>query len=124
MINYALAVVFAALACMNKFIAQKDGPKYVVTVLTGKLSYSEAYALAQAVNSQKAAPPEWVDEKGKMIARHFGEMKVIRPMPVACDGKSSGVVLTTTFLATRPPSGKMYMKFDERTTIALEEQAR
>jgi len=113
----------ASAACMNKYLAQKEqGSRYLVTVLTGKLSYPEAFDLAAAVNGKSAPPPEWVDEKGKMIARHFGEMKVIRPMPVACDGKSSGVVLTITFLASRAPSGRIDIKFDEKTTVTLEEQ--
>lgn len=113
----------ASAACMNKYISQKEpGSRYLVTILTGKLSYPEAYDLTQAVNERKAAPPEWVDEKGKTIAKHIGEMKLIRPMPVACDGKTSGVVLTTTFLLLRPLSGRIYIKFDEKTTVPLEEQ--
>ena len=108
--------------CMNKFIAQKDGPKVALTVLTGKLTYAEAYELAQAVNNHTAAPPEWVEEKGKTISKALGEVKVIRPMPIACDGKNSGVVISMTFLATRTPSGKMFLKVDDKTTITLEEQ--
>ena len=113
----------ASAACMNKYIAQKeDGSKYLVTILTGKPSYPEAYELTQNVNERKAPPPEWVDEKGKTIAKHVGEMKVIRPMPVACDGKTTGVVLTTSFLLARPLSGRIYIKFDEKTVVALDEQ--
>jgi hypothetical protein len=115
----------ASAACMNKYIAQKEeGSKYLVTILTGKLSYPEAYDIARAVNDRTAAPPEWVDDRGKTILKHFGEMKVIRPMPVACDGKSSGVVLTLNFLAPRPPSGRIHMKFDEKTVIELDQQDR
>ena len=108
--------------CVNRYIAQKDGSKVVITVLTGKLTYAEAYGLAQAVNAKTVAPPEWVEEKGKMIAKVLGDLKVIRPMPIACDEKTSGVVMSMTFLATRAPSGKMFLKIDDKTTIALEEQ--
>jgi hypothetical protein len=114
----------ATAACVNKYIAVKDGPKYTLTILTGKLSYQEAYELAQAVNKQTAPPAEWVDEKGKTIAKQVGEMKIVRPMPVSCDGKPMGVVLTTAFVAPRPPSGKIFIKFDEKNTVELEEQPR
>ena len=112
----------APAACVNKYIAQKNGPRYILTVLTGRLSYPEAYSLAVKVNNHTAPPPLWVDEKGKTIAKHIGDLKIIRPMPVACDDKTSGVVLTTKFLAPRPPSGRIYIKFDDATTIALEAQ--
>lgn len=114
----------ATAACVNKYIAVKDGPKYTLTILTGKLSYQEAYDLAQAVNKQTVPPAEWVDEKGKTIAKQIGEMKIIRPMPVSCDGKPTGVVLTATFVTVRPPSGKIFIKFDEKNTVELEQQSR
>jgi len=122
MIVIVAADEVASAACINRYIVQKDRAKYVLTVLTGRISYPEAYELAQAVNNHTAPPPEWVDDKGKTIARHFGEMKVIRPMPVSCDDKSSGVVLTLTFLVTRPPSGRIHIKFSANTTVALDEQ--
>ena len=122
MIGIVAAGEVASAACINKYIAQKDGAKYLLTVLTGRISYPEAYELAQAVNNHTAPPPEWVNDKGKTIARHLGEMKVIRPMPVSCDDKSSGVVLTMTFLASRPPSGRSHIKFSATTTVALDEQ--
>ena len=114
----------ATAACLNKYIAVKQGMKYTVTVLTGKISYQEAYDLAEAVNSQKAPAPEWVDEKGKTIAKQVGDMKIVRPMPVACDGKPIGVVLTTGFVAARPLVGKIYIKFDDKNIVPLDEQAR
>ena len=107
---------------MIKYIAQKDGARYILTVLTGKLSYPEAFALASAVNNRTAPPPLWVDEKGKTISKHIGELKIIRPMPVACDDKTSGVVMTMNFLVARPPSGRIYIKFSDTTTVPLQEQ--
>jgi hypothetical protein len=112
----------ASAACVNKYIAQRDGSRYILTVLTGKLSYPEAYSLAVKVNNHTVPPPAWVDEKGKTIAKHIGEFKIIRPMPVACDERTSGVVLSTNFLSTRAPAGRIYIKFDDTTTIALEQQ--
>jgi len=64
-----------------------------------------------------------LDEKGKMITRAL-DMKVIRPMPVACDDKPMGVVISTTFLVARPLNGKIYLKFDDKNTVALEQQER
>jgi len=107
---------------VNKYIVQKDGARYTLTILTGKLSYTEAYSLAVAVNNRRTPPPEWVDEKGKTIAKHIGELKIIRPMPVACDDKTSGVVLTTNFILVRPPSGRIYIKFSNTTTVLLDAQ--
>ena len=113
----------AMAACMNKYIAQRDGSKYTLTILTGKISYAEAYELAQTASKSPALLPEWVDEKGKMITRAL-DMKVIRPMPVACDDKPMGVVISTTFLVARPLNGKIYLKFDDKNTVALEQQER
>lgn len=112
----------ASAACVNKYISQREASKYVLTILTGKLSYQEAYELAQSVNSHAAAPAEWVDDKGRTISKQVGDLKVVRPMPVSCDGKSTGVVLTTSFLAGRPIGGTIYIKFDDKNTVALEQQ--
>lgn len=112
----------SAATCVNKFLHRSEGPKQIVTLLTGKLTYQEAFVLAQAINSHQAPPLEWVDEKGKTIARLFGEVKVLRPMPVACDDKPSGVVMQATFMAAVPPSKKMYVKMDPNTTVAFDEQ--
>jgi hypothetical protein len=63
-----------------------------------------------------------VDDKGKTIARQFGEVKAVRPMPVACDGKPSGVVLQATFMSAAPPVKKMQVKLDANTTVSFDEQ--
>ena len=33
-------------ACLNKFVSRTDGPKRIVTLLTGKLTFGEAQALS------------------------------------------------------------------------------
>lgn len=110
-------------ACMNKFVRRTEaGNHQVVTLLTGKLTFDEAKALAAAITSHQAPLVEWVDEGGKTIVRQFGDLKVIRPMPVGCDGRASGVVVTVTFLSVNTPTKKMNIKLDANTTVAFEEQ--
>jgi hypothetical protein len=120
-----LSVFYAATteaACMNKFVARSERQKQVVTLLTGKLTFQEAQALAQAINNRQAPAVEWVDEKGRTISKGI-EMKVVRPMPVGCDGKASGVVLVATFLTMRQPSKTMTVKLDDKTVVDFEQQA-
>lgn len=109
-------------ACMNKFVNRAEGPRQVVTLLTGKYTFQEAQALAEAINSKKTTPLQWVDEAGKVLATQWGELKVVRPMPVGCDGKPSGVVLIATFATVSKPSKKMNVRFEPQTTVAFEEQ--
>lgn len=106
-----------AATCINRFVTRSERTVQVVTLLTGKYTFQEAQAMA------KNAKLEWVDESGKTLAKQFGELKVVRPMPVGCDGKTSGVVLVASFAATRPPAKKMIVKFDANTTVAFDEQA-
>ncbi len=110
-------------ACVNKFTQRADGPRHIVTLLTGKLTFQTARVLAAAIRDGKAAPLEWVDSSGKAIARQFGELKVVRPMPVSCDGNSSGVIMIAVFPAAQPPTRKMLVKLDANNVIAFEEQA-
>jgi hypothetical protein len=103
---------------MNKFVARSEGgTRQVVTLLTGKMTFQEAQAMADS------ATIEWVDEKGKTIARQFGKLKIVRPMPVGCDGRASGVVMIVTFGSSAPPTKKMSVKFDASTTVEFEQQA-
>ncbi|HXG58476.1 MAG TPA: hypothetical protein VNL91_05610 [Thermoanaerobaculia bacterium] len=114
----------ASAVCVNKFLRRSEGGnRQVVTLLTGKLTYQEAQALAQAISSNQAPGLEWVDEKGRTIARQFGDMKVVRPMPVSCDDKPSGVVVQATFIAAAPPIRKMSVKIKPDLTVQFEEQA-
>lgn len=123
-----LAVVVLSLstaahaACVNRFLGRTDGARQVITLLTGKLTYQEAQALAQSIGSKQAPPLEWVDDKGKTIAKQFGELKIVRPMPVGCDGKTSGVVMIVTFPAYQKPAKKMMVKLDANTTVSFDEQ--
>lgn len=123
----AIAVVLtahaASAACVNKFVQFRESPaRWNITLLTGYLTFQEATALARDIRAKRAAPIEWVDEKGKALARQFGDLRVVRPMPVACDGKASGVIVVVTFLAPRPPVEKMRVKFDANTIVEFEEQ--
>src|ERR1041384_7526172 len=107
----------SAVVCMNKFLRRTEGTgRQIVTLLTGKLTFEEAQARV------KGAPFEWVDDKGKVLAKSL-ELKAVRPMPVGCDGKTSGVVMIATFMSINPPKGKMLVQIDRATKVAFEEQA-
>ena len=113
----------AAAACVNRFVVRNDRPRQVVTLLTGKLTFQEAQALAAAIDKKEAAPIEWHGDGGKLVAKQVGALRVVRPMPVGCDGKSSGVVVVATFLSQNPPSKKMTVKLNADTTVSFDEQA-
>ena len=113
----------SAATCVNKFLSRSEGAaRQVVTLLTGKLTFQEAQEVAKAINSKQAPPLEWIDDKGKTISRQFGELKVVRPMPVGCDGKTSGVVVIATFQTLSQPQGRMVVKLDANTTVTFEQQ--
>ena len=110
-------------ACVNRFTSRVDGPRHVVTFLTGKLTFQSAQALAAAIRDGKAAPIEWVDSSGKTIARQFGDLKVIRPMPVSCDANASGVIMIAVFPAVQPTSRRMFVKLDPNNIVEFDQQA-
>lgn len=113
----------AAATCVNRFVERRESSgRWVITLLTGRLTFQEAQALAKGIDERRAAPIEWLDDKGATIARQLGPMKVVRPMPVACEGKPSGVIVVVTFLAARPPLDKMIVKFDPNTIVEFEQQ--
>lgn len=118
-----LAAETASAACVNRFVARADRPRQVITLLTGKLTFQEAQQLAEAINKKQAPPLEWVDDKGKSVAKQFGELKIVRPMPVGCDGKTSGVVMVATFASNVSPSKKMWVKLNPDTTVEFDQQA-
>lgn len=112
----------ASAACVNRFVSRTERPHQVVTLLTGKLTFQEAQALAQAIQKRQAPPLEWVDANGKTVARQFGELKVVRPMPVGCDGKASGVVLIASFPSAGAPSKKMTVKLTPDVVVDFDQQ--
>lgn len=112
----------ASAACVNRFLGRSEGPKQIMTLLSGNLTFQEAQALSAAINTHQKSPIEWLDDAGKTVARQLGELKVVRPMPVGCDGRSSGVVMVATFLGMRLPSGKLVLKVDG-TSITFDQQA-
>ena len=120
---FLLVANVASAACVNRFVSRTERPRQVVTLLTGKLTFQEAQALAAAINKKASPPVEWVGDDGKTISKQFGELKVVRPMPVGCDGKTSGVVMIATFMSMQPPSKKMLVKFDVASTVAFDEQS-
>jgi hypothetical protein len=112
----------AEAACLNKFLNRQEGPRQVVTLLTGKMTFQEAQKLAAAIANRQAPPIEWLDEEGKSIAKQFGELKVVRPMPVGCDDKPSGVVMIVTFGTVQKPARMMKVKLAAETTVDFEQQ--
>ena len=117
-----IAATNASAACVNRFVVRTERPRQIVTLLTGKLTFQEAQDLAAAIQSRKAPPLEWVAQDGKSIAKQFGELKIMRPMPVGCDGKSSGVVMVATFAAATKPEKQMLLKLNANMTVAFEQQ--
>jgi hypothetical protein len=112
----------ASAACVNRFLARSEQPRQVVTLLTGKLTFQEAQTLAEAIRRKEAPGLEWVNDQGKLLAKQFGDLKIVRPMPVGCDGKPSGVVMVATFAAAVAPSKRMFVKLDANTTVQFDQQ--
>ena len=113
----------ASAACVNRFVVRTERPLQVVTLLTGMLTFQEAQELAGAIAKKQAPPLEWVREDGKSVAKQYGDLKVVRPMPVGCEGKKSGVVIVASFGSTLPPAKKMFVKLNPNTTVAFEAQS-
>lgn len=118
----ALVSFHASAACINRFTRRVEGSRNIVTLLTGELTFQSAQALAAAIRDGKATPIEWVDDTGKVIARQFGDLKVVRPMPVACSGNSSGVIMIAVFPSAQTPSRRMLVKLEENKVVAFDEQ--
>lgn len=119
----ALSARSASAACVNRFVVRTERPLQIVTLLTGMLTFQEAQELAGAISKKQAPPLEWVREDGKSVAKQYGDLKVVRPMPVGCDGKKSGVVIVASFGSTVPPAKKMFVKLNADTTVAFEAQS-
>jgi len=119
-----LSAQAASAACVNRFVVRTERPLQVVTLLTGKLTFQEAQELATAIQKKQSPGLEWINDAGKSLAKQYGELKVVRPMPVGCDGKTSGVVIVAQFGSSLPPSKKMRVKLNADTTVDFEEQAK
>lgn len=115
-----LSALPASAACMNKYALRSDGPRRVFTLLTGKLTFPEAQELARAIRDKKSPGLEWVSEKGKSIGIQHGDLKVIRPMPVGCDGRKSGVVMNVTFNTVMNPAKKVSIKLGADRIVDFE----
>ncbi len=102
-----------AAVCINRFLSRSEGARQIVTLLTGKVTYQEAQSIDRSAVL-------WVDEKGAKVADAV-ELKVVRPMPVGCDGKTSGVVMLATFLSVHPPQKKLFVKISGNI-VEFEEQ--
>lgn len=111
----------AEAACANKYVARQEGVRVVVTLLTGKLTFPEAKDLVKSVQDRKSQPVAWVDGSGKVVA-NSASLDAVRPMPVGCDGKASGSVLSVTFLRNAPPSGPLTVRLTDATTVVFEQQ--
>lgn len=110
--------------CMNKYVVRRErGVEQVVTLLTGKLTFEEAQELAKNIIAKKSPPLEWVDDGGKTVAKQYGDLRIVRPMPVGCDGRKSGVVMIVRFLTSRTPEAKMTVKLDANATVVFDRQA-
>ena len=83
--------------CVNRFTKRSEGARHYVTFLTGKLTFQTAQELAAAIREGKSAPLEWLDHSGKSIAKQFGDLRIVRPMPGGCDGNQSGVIMIAIF---------------------------
>lgn len=118
-----LAGSVASAACVNRFVSRTERPRQIVTLLTGKLTFQEARALSASIQKKQAAPLEWLGADGKTIAKQFGELKVVRPMPVGCDGKTSGVVMIVYFTTFSTPVKQMIVKLNANTTVTFDQQA-
>ena len=107
----------ARAACVNKYVHRKTGPRVSFTLLTGMLNFEEARSLASAISEGEKSGIEWIHPDGKVIARQFGELKVVRPMPVACERKGSGVVLQAVFATAVSPGEQVRVRFDESLEV-------
>jgi len=117
-----LSETAAHAACVNRFTQRPAGRGHVITLLTGKLTYQAAKDLSVAIRDGKASPIEWVSESGKALGTQFGNLQVLKPMPVSCDSSPSGVVMAITFVGGSSPARKILIKFDSNTTVVFEEQ--
>lgn len=120
--TFSLSLVLAGAAeaaCVNRYVARTERQARInLTIITGKLTFAEAEKLA----GSKDMVVEWTDSTGKLIAKPLPGTRAVRPMPVACDDKPSGSVLSMTFLRPSPPTGTIYLRLGEGDPVAFEQQ--
>lgn len=109
-------------ACVNKYVAQKSGNKLSLTLLTGMLDFEDAKKLSEAIEKGSREPLAWVDGDGKVIAKQWGQLKVVRPMPVACGEKTSGVVVLAVFPTVNTPRKIVTIRFGPDLTVDFQAQ--
>ena len=112
----------ASAACVNRFTHRTDGPRQIVTLLTGKMTFQEAQELAAAIRERRAEPIDWVDDNGRTLGKQYGELKVVRPMPVACDDKESGVIMIVTFATIQVPMRLINVRMKPDMIVPFDEQ--
>ena len=118
-----LAANVASAACVNRLVSRTERPRQLVSLLTRNLTFQEAQALPASIQKKTAPPLEWIAADGKSISKQFGELKVVRPMPVGCDGKTSGEVMIVNFATSSVPNKTMLVKLDPETTVTFDQQA-
>jgi hypothetical protein len=118
-----VASSLTAATCVNKYVAQKTGGNRLsLTLLTGTLDFDDAKKLAEEIASGAREPLTWIGDDGKVIAKQWGPLKVVRPMPVACGEKSSGVVVQAIFPTIKNPTKTMTIMLKSDLKVDFEAQ--
>lgn len=112
----------ARAACLNRFVVQSQNNKRILTLLTGELTFPEAKELARAVQAKEVGAIEWIDASDKVIVAG-SRFSVVRPMPVSCGDRSSGVVATLELLTFSTPSKTMRLKLPDGRKVTFIEQS-
>lgn len=110
-------------ACVNKYVHQKSGQRVTFTLLTGMLTFDEAKRVAAEIADGSRNPIRWMNADGKVVARNFGPIRVVRPMPVSCEGKGSGVVMQAVFPTARTPDRTIQMDFGRDLVVEFDAQS-
>jgi hypothetical protein len=110
-------------ACLNKFVVQSQNNKRIVTLLTGEITFVEAKELSRALKAKEAGVIEWLDPRDQVIVAASG-FDVVRPMPVACGDRKSGVVATIELVTFATPSKTMRLRFPDGRTVTFTEQGK
>lgn len=111
----------ARATCLNRFVVQSQNNKRILTLLTGELTFSEAKELARALQAKEVAAIEWIDASDKVIVAS-SKFSAVRPMPVSCGERSSGVVATLELLTFSTPSKTMRLKLPDGRKVTFVEQ--